>query len=206
MRITTGAIAEVALTQGGNIAVVRTPADAATLALALAVEAVPSLIGRDGSNDLARAIGDTAPWLGVQAIGQVHNISQQADTAQNDSDKVITVPANELWHVLMLSVDLNTTATGGNRQVQVRIRDASDVVIMRFTARLVQAASNAFIYMYYPSAPAETATNFGIVSVPIPSDLWLPAGFDMRILDASAIAAAADDMTIRALVDIYEMA
>ena len=42
----------------------------------------------------------------------------------------------------------------------------------------------------------ETAFVDAMIQVPIPMDLYLPAGSVLRFYDSAAIAAAADDMTV----------
>lgn len=120
------------------------------------------------------------------------------DSAANDSDKTITVPASQVWELQCVHISLVTTATVGNRQVEVRVTDGSDNVIWQGSAGAVQAASLTRVYEFFPSAPLPTAFTDGKITVPMPA-MTLEAGWKIRVLDNAAVDAAADDMTVSAL-------
>ena len=126
----------------------------------------------------------------------------QSDEALNDSDKVLSVPSGEIWRILNIHVELVTTATVGNRQMRVEIRDDADDIIGQFSAGAVQAASLTVAYEFMPGVARETAVVDSSLLVPIPLDLILPGLFDFRVYDQAAVDAAADDMVIQALVEV----
>ena len=124
----------------------------------------------------------------------------QADEAADDSDKVLTVPDFAVWRLQSLWVELTSSADVGNRQLEVQIRDDSDDVVARFVAGAGKAASLTRHYLFAPGVPDLTAfRDTDLISNPIP-DVYLPAGWDIRIFDNNAVAAAADDMIVQAVV------
>ena len=129
------------------------------------------------------------------------NIVQVADATLNDSDKTLTVPANAQWRLASVYAQLITTATAGNRQVDILCTDASDNEIAKFVAGAVQAASLTRTYVFAPLHPQETAFTNTLMLRALAGDLVLPAGYKVRVFDSAAIDAAADDMTVRLLVE-----
>ena len=124
----------------------------------------------------------------------------QADEALNDSDKTITVPADEEWAIQSIRVELVTTATAGDRQVVVQIRDGADDVIDEVVAGAVQAAS--LTRNYHFGAGRSDLTAFRDTDhLETPIQPWvLPAGYDLRIFDNNAVDPAADDMVVQTLI------
>jgi hypothetical protein len=129
------------------------------------------------------------------------NIVQSVDTALNDSDKTITVPAQKQWVLKSLYAKLISTATVGNRQLDVLITDAADNIFAKFVAGAVQAASLTREYLFAPQQPQETAFTGGLMLRALAGELTLPAGYKIRVFDSAAIDAAADDMDVRLLVE-----
>ncbi len=121
------------------------------------------------------------------------------DEGLNDSDKTFTVTALTAWLLNAIRVNLASTATVGNRQVQIYITDASDVIHYVNKAGAVQAASATYDYYFAPGNPRETSVVSNTLLVPLPDNLWVPAGWKVRVLDSAAIDAAADDMKVYAL-------
>lgn len=120
-----------------------------------------------------------------------------ADVLDNDSDKTITVPAATEWQPLLLYVSLATTATAGNRQLEVILTDDADNVLGRAQAGVVQAASLTRLYTFALNAPDLLAfRDTDKLSTPLPIGM-LPAGYKINVLDNKAVDAAADDMTVR---------
>lgn len=136
---------------------------------------------------------DYASLIGVPTL--------QADETADDSDKSFTVPAGRMWEIISIWVELTSTATVGNRQMQVDIQDSGSDVVMAVAAGAVQAASLTRNYLFGDHLPDLTAFRAGdLLSTPIPP-LQLPAGFIVRVYDSAAIAAAADDMIVQMLVN-----
>lgn len=126
-----------------------------------------------------------------------------SDTAADDSDKTLTVDSGKNWHVHWIHVALVTSGDVGNRQLELRVTDDSDNVIFQISAGAVQAASTTRQYEFTPVVALSTAAVDGKLLVPIPPLLVLASGYKVRVLDNAAIAATADDMTIRMAVSEY---
>jgi hypothetical protein len=125
----------------------------------------------------------------------------QADEALNDSDKSFTVPAGKEWTVLSIWVELASTATAGNRQVEVQLQDDSADVVGRLVAGAVQAASLTRNYHFAAGVADMTAfRDTDLISNPLPARLLLPPGYVVRVFDNNAVDAAADDMVVQMLV------
>ncbi|MBF8255139.1 MAG: hypothetical protein HW375_46 [Anaerolineales bacterium] len=132
--------------------------------------------------------------------GPFPNIVQQSDAALNDSDKTFTVPAGKAWRLQMLMASLISTATVGNRQIKVVIGDGTNILWSKnFGA--VQAASLTRQYFGAADLPNDAAFDAdGNIRMALYQ--WvLPPGYTVRVYDSAAIAAAADDMTVRLLVE-----
>jgi len=136
-------------------------------------------------------------WYGKP--GEVRLIT---DEAVDDSDKTLTVPAGYLWQVTFVSVINATSADVGNRQIVLVARDATDDVLSTIPALNVQIASTTEYYLFGVSGDV-TETKAGYHFLPL-SPLLLPEGYDMRIYDSAAIAAAADDMDVQCQVIQYD--
>lgn len=130
---------------------------------------------------------------GVTEVPPLHGIF---DAAANDSDKSYTVPDGEMWKLLYANIKLVTTATVGNRQIRMSVLDADANEVGYISAGAAQAASLTRNYGFMQGIYRETAFVDGMIQVPIPMDLYLPAGYTVRFYDSAAIAAAADDMTV----------
>jgi len=129
------------------------------------------------------------------------NIVQQADAALNDSDKTLTVPAGKAWGLRSVYAKLISTATVGNRQLDVLVTDGSDNIIAKFVAGAVQAAGLTREYIFAPQHPQEAAFTGGLMLRALAGELVLPAGYKIRVYDSAVIDAAADDLTLRLLVE-----
>jgi hypothetical protein len=121
-----------------------------------------------------------------------------SDETADDSDKTITVPARYEYQVLWIWIELTTTATVGDRQLQIDLRDAADDVIGQVRVGAVQAASLTRYYMLAPALADHGAfRDTDYLMTPLPPTVFLPAGYDIRIFDNNAVAAAADDMVVQ---------
>ncbi len=126
--------------------------------------------------------------------------SNQADEVIDDSDKALTVPAATEWTIQSIRVELITSADAGARQLAIQVRDAADDIILEMIVGDTQIESLTRIYNFFPGAPDLTAErDTTSYTTPFPV-LVLPTGFDIRVFDNNAVAAAADDMVIQMLV------
>ena len=88
------------------------------------------------------------------------------ETALNDSDKTITVESNRQWAFLGGMAELATTATVGNRQVDLVIGDGTDDLIT-IPANAVQAASLTRQYEYIQGEAAPSALALLRISIDV---------------------------------------
>jgi hypothetical protein len=132
------------------------------------------------------------------------NVSVVADATANDSDKTFTVPADTIWYVLSIYVQYASTATVGNRVLTILVTDASDNPFIRYVTGANQAASLTRHYVFAPGHPNETSFGGPATDTMLRSAsdrLTLPNGFKIRVFDSAVIDAAADDMTVRLLIE-----
>ena len=132
----------------------------------------------------------------VEGVAVIPPISNIYDAAVDSSNKVFTVPGNEMWKICNAHVVLATTATVGNRQMAFEVKDAAGQVITNLRAGAVQAASTTYHYTYMQGIYRETTFTANEIQCPIQADLYVPPGGTIRFLDETAVAAAADDMTV----------
>ncbi len=130
------------------------------------------------------------------------NVVQQADATLNDSDKTFTVPTGKQWRLQSILATLIATATVGNRQLDVLLTDGSDNVVAKYMAAAVITASQTRTVIFAPAHPQDAAFNAaGVMYRMLADGFVLPAGFKVRVYDSAAIDAAADDLTVRLLVE-----
>jgi hypothetical protein len=119
------------------------------------------------------------------------------DATLTNSNKLFTVPAATEWQLLSVLVDYTSTAAAGNRQLAVQVLDASDNVLLDVRAGAVQAASLTRRYVFTLGAPDDFGfRDTALLMVFLPLAI-LPAGYQVRVWDNKAIAAAADTMVVR---------
>ncbi len=122
------------------------------------------------------------------------------DAVANDSDKSFS-PSGEFWRIQAIFVVFTSTASPGNRQLVVRIKDGSDV-IYQSPAGAVQADTLTVNYNWAMNNARESAAVAGALDVPLPN-LVLSPDYTVQVLDSAAIDAAADDMTVRILAETF---
>jgi len=130
------------------------------------------------------------------------SVTRTYDATADDSDKTFTVPANKLWKVKWILARFVTTATVGNRGLEVQIGDGTNIIGYIGNGG-VQAASTTTNSMFYNGAP-NTATGSNR-TIGTPPDMLLPAGYTIRIWDTAAIDAAADDLTVAICVEEFDV-
>lgn len=117
---------------------------------------------------------------------------------ENDSDKEYTLPAGYIYQVLSIRVEYTSTATVGDRQLALQLLDTDDDVVEEYRPHLTQAASLTYNYQFAPGLAQDTAIyDTDHCTTPLPPTFIIPAGYDLRIYDNNAVAAAADDMVIQ---------
>jgi len=142
--------------------------------------------------------------LPVFKVNPSPRIIQILDTVANDSDKTITVPSGKKWKVLWGFANLVTTATVGDRRISIRFGDGSNDLWL-IDALNVQTASTNENYNFAQNFTDVLEAVGARHTIPIPKDLTLIEGFTIRVLDAGAIAATADDLILRFIVEESDM-
>lgn len=133
------------------------------------------------------------------------NPELQSDETANDSDKTFTVGTLEIWQILSIWVEFISTATHGDRQIQIDIRDDSNDVIYSVLAKNKQSPETTEYYAISPNGQEPAETTPGRHFIPIPPGLLLPASYDIRIYDSAAIDVEGDDMVIQFMVNRYDV-
>jgi len=129
-------------------------------------------------------------------------IVYNSDVALNDSNKDFTVPAGKVWRLKMLVGKLISTATVGNRQMQIVIKDAAAGNVI-WTKNFGQVQTASLTRYYYAAADLPNDAAFD-ASGNIRAQLYqweIPAGWVIQLWDSAAIAAAADDLEYRLIVE-----
>ena len=139
------------------------------------------------------------------AIQVIPNPKLQAEETLNDSDKTITVPANKIWEILWIHIELTSTASVGNRSLKVVFRDDSNDTICEFLPGVLQAESLQRFYLFSPQFSRETSffSTFHLHH-PIPK-IFLPSSYSIRIYDTNGVDPTADDMIIQMMVNEWSV-
>jgi hypothetical protein len=135
---------------------------------------------------------------GVMPISEDWRVASYSDILANDSDKSFQVPLATEWQVLWIWVELTTTATVGDRQLEIQIQDSTGDIIAAFQVGITQGASltnNYLIGIAMPDLAALYDTSYLIT--PLPAGTFLSAQQTIRIWDNNAVAPAADDMIVK---------
>ena len=92
-------------------------------------------------------------------------------------DAAAAPPSGRAWEILYGRVDLTTTATVGNRQVNLRVETAGGVVLFSADAAATVAASQTDVGHLVGDDPA----------LPTNRSIWVPGGAVVRLWDSAAI-------------------
>lgn len=137
------------------------------------------------------------------------------DYILNDSDKSYTVPADEIWELYAVSLELVATATAGNRSLRVTITDGSNMLWTSYPSANIAAntagqllvntngsrEATARVYMVTPTATVASSVCDG----QLPRGLRLLPGSVIRAYDSAAIDAAADDLRVVLFYIAYQL-
>lgn len=117
---------------------------------------------------------------------------------------VSTVAAGRRLVLHGVAVRFTSSATIGNRQIVVEIRDAADAVVARFVANLTQAASLTRYYAFAPGNAPDSAFAIDAAGVPMAPAVAL-ATWDVVVKDDANIDAAGDTMRVQLAVQEVEV-
>ena len=123
------------------------------------------------------------------------------DETDNDSNKTFTPTAGKLWYISGIGVRVVATATSGNREIQVKIRQQSDNdVVMTFSAgALITAGQTKELNFISGGGGRETSfvgTNTSAMFVPLPQPFVMTDTFTIQVYDVTAVDAADDKMEV----------
>jgi hypothetical protein len=125
-------------------------------------------------------------------------ISLISDITANDSDKIFTVPVNVEWEILWIWVEYSSSATGGNRQLEVQFQNDTGDVIASWQAGITQPEGLNYNYLFSTGIPDLTAVrDMNYLTTPLMGNSFLSAGQKIRIWDNNAVDPTADDMSIQ---------
>jgi len=159
---------------------------------------VPSTNDGDGIRPVVQMVKDvnSAPWgAGVPTWVR--------DATANDSDKTFTVPAGKMWDVQSILGEITATATVGNRLLQIVINCGLGIISVGQTTSIGASQRGGYLIaptfsnlsVVFPDLNVAGAANTVGRSTFMPRTI-LPAGGSIRVWDAAAIDAAADDLTV----------
>lgn len=121
------------------------------------------------------------------------------DIAADDSDKSWTVGNQKFWKLLWINARLACTATVGNRLLYITITDGTTRVLHAKTITLT-ANQTGELAVYcgagYSGVNPQLPGNNADQIWGFPNEIYLQAGWVIRVYDSAAIAAAADDLTV----------
>jgi len=141
-----------------------------------------------------------ASFLKDSPPGGLSDLTLVEDLTDNDSNKIISIPANTRYKLLSLYVEYEASSTTGNRNVEVRFRNSDNEVFLDIRMNPAITAGSFRRLNFYPGA-GNTFDQFeggsGYMSM---SSLIMPGGCDIHILDTGAIDVSSDKMLIYLLV------
>jgi hypothetical protein len=120
-------------------------------------------------------------------------------TAYDDTvglPKTFTVPEGEIWEICWAHIILVSSATVGNRNLLVVIKDEDGNQVFDFTVVVTQAASLTRHYTFQQGVYRESAFSGDDIQIPIPKDLFMTSGFTATISDVNDVDAAADQAKV----------
>jgi hypothetical protein len=140
-------------------------------------------------------VSETNPVF-VEDVWETTTISAFTGTA---TDRVYTIPAAyREYYINHIFVTFTTIASDADRQLEVQFRDANDNVILAIVPGVAQAAGNTYRYAIGPALADHLGVRDGdYVMTPMPPNVLLPAGYDVRVFDNNTIGAAADSIVVR---------
>lgn len=139
----------------------------------------------------------------VFIANEIGDIKVIQDDTLNSNNKIITVPDGKKWQVLSIFMDFTATATAGSRRIELFLRTANDDVFFNvFNSANITASQNR-VLNWLPGAGLVT-TSDDAYFIPLPSEVWLGEGMDIRIRTKSSVDVN-DDMLIRILVKEFSI-
>jgi hypothetical protein len=124
------------------------------------------------------------------------------EVALNASSQVLTVPTGKIWYLVALFATLTTTATVGNRRIQLIVRNEAATDVSRIRALNDQTASTTEYYLFGTGGDVAEGVP-SIHTLPV-APVWVGPGYTVRVQDVNNIDAAADDLALQLTVLEYD--
>lgn len=141
--------------------------------------------------------------MAVRKMFDIHKVTGLQSNVVVGIDKIFTVPDVEVWTVNSIYISHTATATVGNRQIEISVRDGSDVVIFVIAADILQTASQVRAYTFGQGLPRESAFVDNLLLTPLPP-IVIPTGFDLRIRDLAAVDVL-DTLAVHVMHEVNRM-
>jgi len=136
------------------------------------------------------------------------------DATANDSDKSYTVPAGKVWELKHAHFETANTATVGNRLLEIYVTDGTNIVWTSGRPAAIPASNTGVVETFVGATFTTTNTQVfklngsgpsgAVLRVPLPPTFMLKSGYVLRLWDAAAIDAAADDTIASILYIEYD--
>jgi hypothetical protein len=107
-----------------------------------------------------------------------------SDLTVNQTSLMITMDEGEIWRIMSIRVNLDTTATVGNRRVSLGIRDGSQYIFSSSDTTDVPASSSNIHHYFHASDYKEDSVS-GLNNAPIPPIILLP-GYQIYMYETSS--------------------
>lgn len=123
----------------------------------------------------------------------------------NSSSKTFTVPAEKIWDIEWIYIELTTTATAGDRLISIQICDSDLDVLLELVSGTTQSASTTRSYICIEGNYRETSFVNDTIEIPLPIHSFLPPGYIIKIWDKNNIDSTADDMIVHMVVNEWSI-
>lgn len=138
----------------------------------------------------------------VYVINDIPQIRFIQDNVTGDNSKDFTVPAGKMWRFLYGYAEFVSTATVGNRRIQIQFRDGTNL-LWNSVALNVQTNNSTEAYHFH-SSQGDNSENTAIRHfIAVPEQAWLEENQVIRFQDSASIDAT-DDIKIRFFVEEHD--
>lgn len=96
--------------------------------------------------------------------------------------KAITVPALKTWQITYIFSAFYAGSGTGNANLNFIFLDSNNNIILKITSSYPQPPSTTVFYVLFPGCPGPTFAGTKEYSMAMPYDLFLPAGYKIKIL------------------------
>lgn len=103
---------------------------------------------------------------------------------------VITNARAQDVRLLWVHLEYTSSATAGNRQIRMALKNSSGTTHSDIHAGVVQAASNTYHYSLMPGTYRETAVVDNSIQVPFPIYYILQPGWSITVYDLNNVSGA----------------